>query len=273
VLPVDDQFRLDPDSVQTAIEADRASGLEPFLLAVTAGTTNTGAIDPLPVLATLARREGLWLHVDAAYGGFFCPTERGQRLLAGIEAADSVVLDPHKTLFLPYGTGALLVRDRQHLKRTHSSVADYMPPMGDDEVLMDFCELSPELTRPFRGLRVWLPLKLHGAGVFRQYLDEKIDLVAWIEARIRQIPGLEILAPASLSIMAFALSAGKHTVDQRNTLTRRLLEAINARQRVHLTGTVLRGVFAIRICVVPFRTHLDRMQILLEDLQAALTEL
>ena len=273
VLPTDQHFRLLPGQLHESIEQDRTNGLTPFLIAASAGTTNTGAVDPLPELGELARRQGLWFHVDAAYGGFFCLTERGKKTLRGIEAADSIVLDPHKTLFLPYGTGAVLVRESKHLKATHSSVADYMPPMQEDDELMDFCELSPELTRPFRGLRVWLPFKLHGVGVFRDYLDEKLDLAAWIEDQIQQIPELKVLAPPELSILAFAVAADQGTVQQRNRLTGKLIKLINDKQRVHLTGTLLNGLFAIRIAIVPYRTHLDRMEILLEDLKSALSEL
>ena len=193
-------------------------------------------------------------------------------MLRGIEQADSLVLDPHKTLFLPYGTGALLVREGGSLRAAHSSRADYMPPMQEDDDFMDFCELSPELTRPFRGLRVWLPIKMHGVSVFRDYLDEKLDLTRWIEDQILNIPELDVLAPAELSIMAFAVKDTGQSLDERNAATRALMQRINARQRVHLTGTLLDGVFAIRICIVLFRAHQDRIEMLLEDLRAALNE-
>src|SRR5437899_1080631 len=139
--------------------ADRAAGRTPFLVVGTAGTTNTGAVDDLAALADLAGTEGLWLHVDAAYGGFILLTERGRRIMRGIERADSVTLDPHKGLFLPYGTGALVVRDGGALRRAHGMHADYLPALPPESDLIDFSEVSPELSRPFRGLRVWLPLK------------------------------------------------------------------------------------------------------------------
>ncbi|HLF31339.1 MAG TPA: aminotransferase class V-fold PLP-dependent enzyme [Xanthomonadales bacterium] len=270
VLPADADYRLNPVRVRDAIQNDRARGLQPAILVASAGTTNSGAVDPLPELAALAQEENLWLHVDAAYGGFFRLTGRGKQALAGIELADSLVLDPHKTLFLPYGTGALLVRDGSALKAVHSSSADYMPAMQEDEDLMDLCELSPELTRPFRGLRVWLPFKLHGVGVFRRYLDEKLDLARWIEAEIRKIPQLEILAPATLSILAFAVRDEGQSLAERNSDTRALMRHINDKQRVNLTGTLLKDVFAIRIAVVAFRLHQERMNMLLEDLKGAL---
>ena len=270
VLPADGNYRLDPALVRDAIRTDRARGMQPAILVASAGTTNSGAVDPLPELAVLAREENLWLHVDAAYGGFFRLTERGKQALAGIELADSLVLDPHKTLFLPYGTGALLVRDSSALKAVHSSSADYMPAMQEDEDLMDFCELSPELTRPFRGLRIWLPFKMHGVGVFRRYLDEKLDLARWIEAQIRNIPQLELVAPATLSILAFAVRDEGQSLAERNSTTRALMQRINDKQRVNLTGTLLRDVYVIRIAISAFRLHQERMDMLLEDLQEAL---
>jgi aromatic-L-amino-acid decarboxylase len=270
VLPSDADYRLDPARVRDAIRADRAKGMQPAILVASAGTTNSGAIDPLPELGALAREESLWLHVDAAYGGFFRLTDRGKQALAGIELADSLVLDPHKTLFLPYGTGALLVRDGNTLKAVHSSSADYMPAMQDDEDLMDFCELSPELTRPYRGLRIWLPFKMHGAGVFRRYLDEKLDMARWIEAHIRNLPQLELLAPATLSILAFAVRDEGQSLADRNSATRALMQRINDKQRVNLTGTLLRDVYVIRIAISAFRLHQERMDMLLEDLLEAL---
>ncbi len=272
VLETDGAYRLHPDSVREAIEKDRRAGLKPFLIAASAGTTNSGAVDPLPALAELSRAEGLWFHIDAAYGGFFCLTERGRRILEGIAAADSLVLDPHKTLFLPYGTGALLVRDGRHLKNAHSAPADYLPPLQDSDELIDFSEISPELTRPFRGLRVWLALKLAGAQAFRSCLDEKLDLARWLEQQIGLIPALEVLAPPELSILAFALKDDGGSLDRRNAATRSLMQSINARQRVHLTGTRLHGVFAIRVAIGVFRTHREHLEVLLEDLHAALEE-
>ena len=156
-------------------------------------------------LADLCARERLWLHVDGAYGGFFLLTERGRAAMAGIERADSVVLDPHKGLFLPYGTGALLVRDAEVLRRAHAAGADYLPHMQEDPGFVDICEISPELSRAFRGLRVWLPVKLHGLGAFRRNLDEKLDLALHATRELKAMPGVEIVAEPQLSIVAFRL--------------------------------------------------------------------
>ncbi|MDQ2979249.1 MAG: aminotransferase class I/II-fold pyridoxal phosphate-dependent enzyme, partial [Acidobacteriota bacterium] len=160
----DADFRLRMDALAQEVARDRAAGWKPFLVVGNAGTTNTGAVDDLAAIADYSVKEGLWFHADAAYGGFFALTDRGRRRLAGMERADSVVLDPHKSLFLPYGNGSLLVKDPETLKRAHAVSADYMPAMQDDADLSDFNLLSPELSRDWRGLRVWLPIKMHGIG-------------------------------------------------------------------------------------------------------------
>jgi aromatic-L-amino-acid decarboxylase len=269
-LPTDERFRLRAETLEAAVEKDRRRGLTPFLAVASAGTTNTGAVDPLDEIAEAARRHGLWLHVDGAYGGFFLLTEDGRRALQGIERADSVVLDPHKSLFLPYGTGALLVRDAEALRRTHSLAADYLPESREG---VDFCEISPELTRPFRGLRVWLPLKMHGIGPFREALEEKLALARWASEALKRIPGIEILAEPQLSTLAFRLNPGGLPTEELNRLNRRLMKTINDRKRVLLTGTLLRGEFVIRICVLSFRTHRDRMEMCLEDVAQAIQDM
>ncbi len=268
-LPTDERFRLRAGTLDSAVEADRTRGLTPFLVVASAGTTNTGAVDPLDEIADAAQRHGLWMHVDGAYGGFFVLTDEGRKALRGIERADSVVLDPHKSLFLPYGTGALLVRDAEALRRTHSLAADYMPESREG---VDFCEISPELTRPFRGLRAWLPLKMHGIGPFRDALEEKLALARWAADELRTIPGIEILAEPQLSTLAFRLNPGGLAVEELNRLNRGLMKRINDRKRVLLTGTLLRGEFVIRICVLSFRTHRDRMEMCLEDIRGAVEE-
>lgn len=272
MLPTDARFRLRPEALVKAVHEDRSAGRRPFLVAASAGTTNSGAIDPLPTIADLAAEHGLWMHVDAAYGGFFAITERGRTALRGIDRADSVVLDPHKALFLPYGSGCLLVRDGEALRRAHTVTAEYMPPMQEDKDLVDFCEISPELSRGFRGLRVWLPLSLHGIGPFRDNLDEKLDLTHWITEQLRAIDGVVIVAEPQVTVVAWRLELPGLDAERLDALNRDLMDRVNARKRVYLTGTVLDETFVIRVCVVSFRTHMDRMRMALEDIQAAITE-
>jgi aromatic-L-amino-acid decarboxylase len=273
LVPSDADFRIRTDLLAEAVAADRLGGRRPFLVVGSAGTTNTGAVDDLDGLADFCAAEDLWLHVDAAYGGFFLLTAEGRRRLAGISRADSVVLDPHKGLFLPYGTGSLLVRDRDTLRRAHALSADYMPPMQDDPDLVDFNLISPELSRDWRGLRVWLPIAMHGIGPFRRNLEEKLELTRWATGELATIPGIEIVAEPQLSIVAFRLARPDLDAEAENALNRAFLAAINDRRRVYLTGTMLGGKFALRICVLSFRTHFDRMRDGLDDIRSAADDL
>jgi aromatic-L-amino-acid decarboxylase len=268
-LPVDEQFRIRIDALEEAIARDRADGWTPFLIAGSAGTTATGAVDDLAELARVAREQELWFHVDGAYGALFMLTARGRQALAGIEQADSLILDPHKTLFLPFGTGAVLVRDAHTLRQAHTSHADYLPDMQQEDELVDFCEISPELSRDFRGLRVWLPLKLFGIDPFREQLDEKLDLIQFAAEELRKIDGIEMVADPQLTILAFRLVRPGADLD---ALNRVLLDRINAKKRVMLTPAILDGNFVIRIAIVSHRTHLERVEMAMEDIRGAVAE-
>lgn len=269
----DEHFRIRLDALADAVAKDRRRGLRPFLVVSNAGTVNTGAVDPLEEVARFARDEGLWHHSDAAYGGFFRMTGRGREVLAGLEAADSIVLDPHKGLFLPFGTGALLVRDGQALRRAHTFGAHYLPGQQEDPDLMDFHLHGPELSRPYRGLRVWLPMKLYGLEAFRRALDEKIDLARLAADAVRRLPHVRMVAEPELSLFAFRVEPPGTSDEERDRLNREVVARVNARQRVLLTGTVLPDErFVVRICVLSFRTHRERIEMALEDLEAAIRE-
>ena len=185
----------------------------------------------------------MWMHVDAAYGGFFQLTERGRQRFAGIARADSVTLDPHKGLFLPYGIGSLVVRDGAALRDAHYEGAAYLQDLAPEGELPNFTEYSPELSRPNRGLRVWMPLKLHGVGAFREALDEKLDLTDHLHDAFRQIPQLEIPWEPQLTVVPFRLR------DADEATNRRFLDMINASKRVFLSSTL--GARRVR----PARLH------------------
>jgi aromatic-L-amino-acid decarboxylase len=198
--------------------------------------------------------EDLWLHVDAAYGGFFQLTERGRAKLRGIDRADSITLDPHKGMFLPYGTGCLLVRDGRALRQAHSiQEAEYLQDLTTEGESLNFSDYSPELSRDFRGLRVWLPIKLHGLDAFRDALDEKLDLARLLFEALREVPTLEVPWEPELSIVAFRARGG-------DAATRQLLEEINASRRVFLSSTVIEGRFFVRAAILSHRTHWDRVE-------------
>jgi aromatic-L-amino-acid decarboxylase len=262
-VPTDEQLRMDPAALRSLTRDDRAAGKRPFCVVASAGTTNTGAVDPLPALADLCEAEDLWLHTDAAYGGFFRLTERGRAALAGIERSDTVTLDPHKGLFLPLGNGSLLAKDVETLRAAHSVWADYLPgkPPADD--LFDFSEISPELSRDFRGLRAWLPLQLFGVAAFRAALDEKLDLTAYAHDTLAARDDIEIVAAPQLSVFAFRVRGD-------DDLNQRVLDRVNARGRVYLTPTRIDGRFVIRVCVLHFRTHKEHVDYALEDLDDAI---
>jgi aromatic-L-amino-acid decarboxylase len=258
-------LRLDLAHLRELIAADRAAGLIPTSICAAAGTTNTGTVDPLDEIAELAAEEGVWFHVDAAYGGFFQLTGRGRTRLAGIERADSITLDPHKSLFLPFGTGALVVRSADALRHAFAEGADYLQDLGESNGLPDFDSLSVELSRDFRGLRLWLPLHLHGVAAFREQLDEKLDLARLAHETLAADPRLEVPWTPDLSVVAFRLRDG----DDEEQLE--FLERINASQRVLLSSTRLEGKIYLRLAILSFRTHEDRVREVLELIAAAAT--
>lgn len=277
VVGTDGQYRIDLGQLARQIATDRANGFAPLAIVASAGTTNTGAIDDLPALADLAANEQLWLHIDAAYGGFFMLTERGRQLMRGIQRADSITVNPHKGLFLPYGTGCLLVRDSEMLRQAHSEGGDYMPSMQDADEFVDFCEISPELSRGFRGLRIWLPMKMHGSEPFRENLDEKLDLAQWSAAELIKLneeldDDLELVVDPVLSIVVFRLRRDGLNEDQLTELNADFHRRINESRRVFLTHTMLRGKYVIRICILSFRTHHEHMETCLEEIRRAALE-
>lgn len=253
IAAVDDDLRMDVTDAAARIRADRAEGNRPFLIVGTAGSTSTGTVDPLDDIARLAAEEGLWFHADGAYGGGLWLTDRGQRTLAGIDAADSLTLDPHKSLFLPYGTGMLLVRDEARLRAAHTSGADYLQDLTGSPDLVDLSDLGPELTRDSRGLRLWLPLHLHGTHAFRAALDEKLDLAQWAYEQLTSDPNVEMLLSPDLTVLVFASTHGEEA-------SREMLRRINAGRRVFLSSTKVRGRFALRMCVLSHRTHRERVE-------------
>jgi aromatic-L-amino-acid decarboxylase len=266
----DATLAIDVSALRAAIERDRAEGLQPFLVVGSAGTTNTGRVDPLEELASVAAEAGLWFHVDAAYGGFFVLTDRGRARFAGIERADSITLDPHKAMFLPYGTGCLLVRDRALLREAHSLHAAYLQDLAPEGEIPNFTDSSPELSRDFRGLRVWLPLQLHGAGAFRAALEEKLDLAEWLFRTLREASGFDLPWEPDLTVVAFRYEPAAGDPEEFN---RRLLERINASRRVFLSSTEIGGRFVIRACIVSHRTHRDRIEEAAEIIRSSARDL
>jgi aromatic-L-amino-acid/L-tryptophan decarboxylase len=268
-IAVDESFRMRVDALAEAIQRDRAEGLTPFLVVSSAGTTNTGAVDPLDAIADLCAAEGLWHHVDGAYGAAFYMEPSLRPLLAGLPRADSLTLDPHKGMFLPYGTGALLVRDGAALRAAHHVPhAGYLPTLPDADEFYDPSLHGPDLSRGFPGLRVWLSVKLLGAARFRAAIAEKRELALAAAARISRIPGIVMDAHPQLSLFAFHLSWPGATQDDENAATRALMDGVTARGRVMLTGCTVDERYLGRVCVLSFRTRRHRIDACVEDVAA-----
>lgn len=270
LLSVDKNFKAVPEYFEKAIKVDLKKGRKPFFLVGNAGTTNTGAVDPLPQLAEIAKKYGLWFHIDAAYGGFFNLCKDGKKVLKGLEKSDSIVLDPHKGLFVPYGSGSLLVKDGELLRSAHMLTAEYLMDHTTPEEEMDSSEYSPELSRPYRGLRVWLPLKLFGVKAFRENLAEKLQLTQWMYKRFLEEPGFECMNVPELSVIAFRYRPKKGDVEE---FSRKLLAYIVKSKKLFLSSTLLNGKFVIRVCVLSFRTHQAEVEQAFEIIRKAAKKL
>ena len=234
-----------------------------------AGTTDVGAVDPLTAIADIASGHRLWLHVDGAYGAFFALCEEGRRVLTGMDRADSLTMDPHKGLFLPYGSGAVLVKNTAAAQAAHAYTANYMQDTLSDE--MSPADLSPELTKHFRGLRLWLPLKLFGVAPFRAALEEKMLLARYFRERLLEIPGFEVGPEPDLSVVTFRYVPERGDADEFN---QRLVHAIHADGRVFLSSSVIDGRFILRLAILVYRSHLGDVDLvidILRDKVAALT--
>jgi glutamate/tyrosine decarboxylase-like PLP-dependent enzyme len=265
-IATDESHRMRPEALAEALERDRAGGVRPWLVIASAGTVDTGAVDPLPEIADLCARFGAWLHVDGAYGGLFMLCPEGRERLAGIERADSLALDPHKTMFLPYGTGAALVRDGQALKDAFSATAAYLEPLGPSSVGPEPADLSPELTRHFRGLRLWLPLQLAGVGAFRAAQSEKIGLARYFHARLSEMERWDAGPPPDLSVVAFRYRPRTGDPDAFNEA---LLRRLQDEGRVFLSGTRIGGAPWLRCAILSFRTHIEHVDATIDALERA----
>lgn len=264
-VAMDKGWRMDPAALAQSAAADRAAGLRPWMVVASAGSTDVGAVDPLGAIADVAAEHRLWNHVDAAYGGFFLLTSAGRQRLAGIERADTVVLDPHKGLFLPFGSGAILARDERQLAAAHYYTADYMQDARDAGGVFSPADLGPELTRPFRGLRLWLPLKLLGLAPFRAALEEKLLLARYFRERLVQIRGFEPGPAPDLSVVTFRYHPAHGDIETHN---KALLQAVHRDGRYFISSTQLDGQYTLRFACLHVRSHrreVDGLLALLEQ--------
>jgi aromatic-L-amino-acid decarboxylase len=265
LVPVDSRFRMDTERLRSFIQKDLAQGYKPWIIISALGTTNTGSVDPIEDLVKIRNEFKLWLHVDAAYGGFFRLTETCEGLFRGVHDADSIVLDPHKSLFMPYGCGAVLVRNAEYLKEAFAGEAVYLSDIASAPEPSP-ADYSPELTRHFRGLRIYLSLKTYGVQPFRDALIEKLELTQWAYQELLQMPQLEFACPPDLSLIVFRVKGG-------NSITSTLLKKILERGQVHLSSTRLNGQIYLRICILSYRTRPSDVQICISEIKQALVSL
>jgi glutamate/tyrosine decarboxylase-like PLP-dependent enzyme len=254
VLATDAHFRLRAADLRAAIAADRAAGLLPLAVAVSAGTTNTGAVDPLDEIADLCAAEGVWLHADAAYGGFAALTERGRAVLGGLGRCDSVALDPHKWLFVPFECGCLLAREPQRLRDAFQILPDYLRDVAPGEEQVNFADYGEQLTRQSRALKVWLGVRYFGLAALRGAMDHAMDLAVHAERLVRAEPLLEVTSPAQLGVLCFRVRPPGVEGAAPDALNERVNAAVNARGRQLVSSTRLRGAFTLRLCVLGYRT-------------------
>lgn len=268
-IPVDRDFRMDVDAVRSRVRSDRKSGRVPICVCASAGATNTGAVDPLDDLARVCAEEDVWLHVDAAYGGFAVLTDEGRAALAGIGAADSVTLDPHKWLFQPYEAGCVLARDVGALEEAFHVLPDYLQDVDLGMEHVNFADRGIQLTRKFRALKIWLSIQMFGLDAFRRTIGDTLELARRAEARIRTSQELELLSPASLGVVCFRFRPPGRTLDSEalEELNEGIQDRIVQSGFAMMSSTRLRGQYALRFCILNHRSHWEHVRETLERVE------
>lgn len=263
-IPVDDNYRMIPAQLQKTILEDKKSGLNPWLVIAAAGTTDVGAVDPLEEIGAISKANNLWFHIDGAYGAFFILTDLCKDILKGLGSSDSIIMDPHKSLFLPYGSGAVLVKDKLKLLESNHYQANYMQDAMKSKDELSPADLSPELSKHFRGLRLWLPLKLLGVKPFRDSLEEKVLLTRYFYEHLKEIDGFEVGPYPDLSVATYRYIPKQGDVNKFNE---KLVQSVQQDGRLFISSTMLDGKFTLRLAVLSFRTHIDTIDQLIEILQ------
>ena len=270
-VAMDDQFRIITGDLERAVAADRAAGCSPFIVVASAGTTNTGSVDPLHDIADYCVGAKLWLHVDAAYAGFAALTAEGKRLLSGLERADSLTLDPHKWLFVPFECGCLLVRDPATLTAAFRIMPEYLTDVQPGEEEVNFADRGEQLTRYSRALKVWLSVNYFGTEAIANAIVEAMDRARLLEELVRASVDFEILSPAQFGIVCFrAVARNVSDATELDALNKRINARVVAEGRFLISSTRLRGAFSLRMCTLGFRTTMDDIRQLFAAIERAL---
>ena len=256
-IPTDSSFAMDVKALEQAIRHDISQGLTPFAVVATAGTTNTGSIDPLPQIARLCKAFGLWMHVDGAFGASILLSDWGQRLLKGIEQSDSISWDAHKWLRQTYSCSVVLVRKQAHLTRSFSSHPEYLEDMAGDPDQINFWDLGPELTRPCRGLKLWFTLQVLGQDQMAQDMEHSCRMAQAAERELKKDPHWEIISRPSLGILNFRYVLPGLSPDELDQLNQQMAAQVTADGYAQVLTTRLKGKQAIRLCTIHPDTCLE----------------
>jgi glutamate/tyrosine decarboxylase-like PLP-dependent enzyme len=265
-LPVDERMRLVPSALAERIAADRGAGVRPMAVVATAGTTSTGAVDPIDEIAVVCAEQGVWLHVDAAYGGPAVLADDLRPQLAGIERADSIAFDPHKWLYIAQSAGCVLVRDLQHLADSYQVHATYV--WQDRERTgagISIGELGPQYSRGFQALKVWVSLLAHGSSGYARRISHDADLAHYMAARVRERPDMQLAAPVGLSICCFAYVPERPAPGEYvSRLNERIMTELQLDGRVYISNAILGDRFVLRACFVNHRTEAEDVDAVLD---------
>ena len=265
----DGRFRLDMDALARAVTDDRAAGFNPIAVCANAGAVSTGAIDPLEAMADYCEAEGVWLHVDAAYGGFAVMTEEGKRLLRGIERADSIGMDAHKWFFQSYEAGGLMVKDARTLESAFAVRHDILQDTVWGANHPNIANRGLQLSRSFRALKVWMSIQTFGMAAFRRAVSKGMELAARAGAYVRESPVLDLLTPASLGVVCFRVNPADTDLDEEalEKINRNVLARVFWEDPAFMSSTLLRGTFSLRMCILNHNTMWDDVRETLEAIE------
>ena len=259
IIPTDIEFKLSINKLRNAIAKDRLEGLQPFCMVATAGTTNTGTVDPLSEISKICKKEDIWFHIDGAYGGAAILSKDGKKLLKGIEKADSLTVDPHKWFYQPYEMGCLLVRNSKWLKNTFTETPEYLRDVEGNESEINFYDHGVQLTRRFRALKFYMSIKTFGLKAFRDAITYNIKLAESVEDLLRKSSNWEIISPATLAVINFRYNpiGNKLSENELDELNQYISEKVVESREALLVTTILNGQTVLRMCLINPRTTLD----------------
>lgn len=263
-IPVDDALKIDVEQLKAQIQQDKAAGYHPICAIGVAGTTNTGAVDDLEAIAGICQKYDLWFHVDAAYGGPAARLQEKATLFGGMSRADSVVINPHKWMYVPFEAGGLLVKNPEHLRATFSTIPDYLKSDRSNGGRTDLMEYNLPLTKEFKALKVWMTIKTYGAERLAETIRKDIQKAQYLVKRIKASGHLEVMAPAPLSIVCFRYNPGDKRNEELDALNDKIINAVEKDGRIFLTGTKVAGCTALRACFINHRTTLEDVDFIVD---------